>query len=255
MLPPAARRWRWAAALAVLVCIFVNYYWNAHPPSGLSTGQLSARYPTPLTPAGYAFSIWGVIFTGLALYAGWQLLPAQQRKTFPDAISRPLTVAVLATGAWTVAFSYELIPLTMGLMLLILGTLIIVYGRVRRLALARRASRRAVWPFSIFLGWISLATVLNLTFGLRTLGWETSPETSAIISGALVVVVVALGLSLARLFQDALYPLTLAWGLLGTWAAHRHEGWLGSLALAAAVGLAGAALWTAWRRQQALAAG
>ncbi|RZK87514.1 MAG: hypothetical protein EOO62_39090, partial [Hymenobacter sp.] len=76
--------WCWLLPVAVLACLGVNYLYNAHPPAGaLSNGQMSARHPTLLTPAGYAFSIWGVIFSGLILYTIWQLLPRQRAAALP----------------------------------------------------------------------------------------------------------------------------------------------------------------------------
>ena len=65
--------------MPVFGTIAVNYYANTRPFNGQTMGAVSAKYPTPLTPAGYAFGIWGLIFLGLSIYAVWQLLPAQRR--------------------------------------------------------------------------------------------------------------------------------------------------------------------------------
>lgn len=232
----ADRAWRWLATVAVFGCIGLNYWWNAHPPGGQNMGAVSARYPTLLTPAGWAFSIWGLIFLALAGYAIWQLLPAQRRNALPDAVALPLTVASVAAGLWVVCFSYELIAVCTGLMLLTLGALIVGYGRARRLVLAGEAPRPASWPLSLFLGWISVATTVNVTLALRDAGWTTPANVSILLSVVLLAVVLGLGAVLAFRFRDAVYPLVLAWGLLGIWAARRAEvpelSWL-------ALGLAG----------------
>ncbi|RTQ53451.1 hypothetical protein EJV47_01555 [Hymenobacter gummosus] len=237
--PSAARFWRWLAAAAVFGCILLNYWWNACPANGQNMGQVSAQYPTLLTPAGWAFSIWGLIFLALAVYAVWQLLPAQRQNPLPDAVAAPVTVASLAAGLWVVGFSYELIALCTVLMLTTLAALVLGYGRARHLVLAGSSPHPSSWPLSLFLGWISVATVINVTIALRELGWTTPANVSILLSVVLLAVVLLLGLALAFRFRDAVYPLVLAWGLLGIWAARRAAvPELSWLALAEAVLLA-----------------
>ena len=253
---PADRFWRWLLPVAVAGCLYVNYLYNADPPAGaLSNGAMSARHPTPLTPAGYAFSIWGVIFTGLVVYAVWQLLPARRGAALPRQINALLTTAVLLTTAWTLVFSYELISLSLTVMLLILLLLAQAYGRARRLVLLEAAPAWPTWFLSFYLGWITLATVLNVIFGLRDgfgfgLGW--SAAANAAVGYALLAVAAGLGGALAWHFRDALLPLPLAWGLVGTWQAQREATpGLALAALGAAALLLGAAL-AGWQRRRAL---
>ncbi|AYA38335.1 hypothetical protein D3Y59_15565 [Hymenobacter oligotrophus] len=243
--PAASHLWRWLTAAAIFGCIGLNYWWNASPPNGQNMGAVSAQYPTPLTPAGWAFSIWGLIFLSEAIYAVWQLLPAQRNNPLPDAVARPLAVANLAAAAWVVCFGYELIALCTALMLLTLGALVLAYGRARRLVLAGQSAKLSSWPVSLFMGWISVATVINLTLALRDFGWETPMNATVVLCVALLAVVVALGLIMSNAFRDAVYPLVLAWGLVGVWAARRAEipelAWV-ALAAAVVVGAVGVLL-------------
>lgn len=241
---PTGRGWRWLAALAVGGTIAVNYFANTHPFNGQTMGEVSAKYPTPLTPAGYAFSIWGLIFLGLLAYAVWQLLPAQRALALPDVVARPLTLAAVSTGAWVVLFAYEQIGLSVLAMLLILGSLIEAYSGARQLVRANAAPHWVSIPLALFLGWISVATVINLTIGLRQLTGPVSPEVEALLSYVLLAVVVGLGLALSRAFQERTFPLVLAWALTGIWLARLREdpnlGWaaLSAAALVLVVGLA-----------------
>ena len=243
---PAAWYWRWLLPPAVAACLYVNYLYNAHPPAGaLSNGQMSARHPTLLTPAGYAFSIWGVIFLGLVAYTGWQLLPRQRASVLVARFTPPLVLAVLATTAWTLVFSYGLIGMSLVVMLLLLGLLALCYARARLLVLAGAAPSWPTWFLSLYLGWIMLATVLNLIFGLRdALGWHWSAAASAVGCYGLTMVAAGLGVALAWRGRDPLLPLPLAWGLVGTWVVQRAAApGLAATALGAAVALlAGAAL-------------
>lgn len=232
---PTRRLWRWLAALAVVGNIALNYWANAHPFNGRTMGAVSARYPTLLTPAGYAFSIWGLIFLALTVYAVWQLLPAQRPVQLPDAVAKPLTMASVATAAWVVLFAYELLAVSVLVMLLILGALIVAFGRVRRRVRAAVAPRWVSIPFALYLGWISVAAVINVTIGLRTLGWHPADNVSVLLTFVLLAVVVALGLVVGGLFRSAVYPLVVAWALVAIWVAQRG-GEYPELALTALVG-------------------
>ncbi|MBU6119296.1 tryptophan-rich sensory protein [Hymenobacter siberiensis] len=239
------RLWRWLTALAIIGNIALNYYSNTRPFAGQTMGAVSAKYPTLFTPAGYAFSIWGLIFLALTIYAVWQLLPAQRRISLPDALAKPLTLASVATGAWVVLFAYELILPSVGVMLLILGCLIVAYGRARRRIFADAAPALAGVPFSLYLGWISVASVINITIGLQQLGWQTAEGASVTLTLGLIFVVVALGLIMSRVFRDMVFPLVVAWALVAVWVVRLREvpelGWA-ALIGAAVVAIAGVVL-------------
>lgn len=246
------RIWRWLAAAAVLGNIGLNYYSNAYPFNGQSMGTVSGKYPTLLTPAGYAFSIWGLIFLSLTLYAVWQLLPAQRTNPLPDAVAQPLTLASIATALWVVLFAYERILPCWLAMMIILGALIIAYGRARRLVLADVAPRWVSVPFALYLGWISVAFTINSIIGLRQLGWEPDLNLAMLLGLVLLTVVVGLGLLISREFKEVAFPLVVAWALIAIWVAQRHVypelSWA-ALIGAGIVGLGGLALASSWGRR------
>jgi hypothetical protein len=217
----AARIWRWLATLSILGNIGLNYYSQAYPFNGQTMGAVSAQYPTLLTPAGYAFSIWGAIFLALTIYAVWQLLPAQRHNLLPDTVAVPLTVASVATAAWVVLFAYELISLSVMTMLIILGALIVVYGRARKQVMAGEAPAWVSVPFALYLGWISVASVINITLGLREMGLEPALNIGVLLAFGLLAVVVALGLIISQAFQEMVFPLVIAWALVAIWVAQR----------------------------------
>lgn len=217
------RAWRWLTAAAIFGNIFLNYYANTHPFAGQTMGVVSAKYPTLLTPAGYAFSIWGLIFLSLAVYAVWQLLPVAQRLSLPDAVAKPLTLANIATGTWVILFANELILPSVGVMLLILGCLIAAYGRVRRRIFAEAAPRLVGVPFSLYLGWISVASVINLTIGLRQAVWQSSEGIAVVLTLTLFAVVTGLALIVSRVFRDMVFPQVVAWALVAIWRAQLNE--------------------------------
>lgn len=241
----AGRAWRWLTALAIVGAIAVSAYSVRHPFAGQTQAMVSAKYPTLLTPAGHAFSIWGLIFLTLLVYACWQLLPAQRQLSLPDAVAKPLTLACLGLGAWVVIFAYELIVPSAGVMLLILAAAAVAYGRTRRRMFADAAPWLAGVPFSLLLGWISVAAVINFTIAIRALGWQTAEGVSVTLTLGLIAAVVALGLLMSRVFRDLVFPLVIAWALVWVWVARLREvpelGWA-ALIGAALVGLGGVVL-------------
>jgi cbb3-type cytochrome oxidase subunit 3 len=218
-----SRFWRWLAALTIVGTIALNYYANTHPFNGQTMGEVSARYPTPLTPAGYTFSIWGLIFLGLLVYAVWQLLPAQRRLALPDVVARPLLLATAGAGAWVVLFAYEQIGWSVLTMLFILVTLAAAYGRARKLVRDGAAPHWVSIPLALFLGWISVATVLSITIGLRQLTGAVDAQVETYLTYLLLVIIVGLGLLLSRVFQERTFPLVLAWALTGVWLVQVRE--------------------------------
>ncbi|GGG46826.1 tryptophan-rich sensory protein [Hymenobacter glacieicola] len=251
--PTESRAWRWAASGAIVGNIVLNFVSQRYPFNGQTNAQVSYKYPTLLTPAGYAFSIWGVIFLSLLAYAGWQLLPAQRRNPLPDAVARPLVLANLLTGLWLVVFAYELLPLSMVVMLGILASLAVVYDRARHVVRGGQAPWYSSVPFGLYLGWISVATVVNVTLALGT-QWQPGAERSIELAIVLVGITAGLALNVTKQFRELAYPAAVAWGLVGIWAARRPEAdtlvlaWM-ALAAAGLVALVGLGLaW--WGRGQ-----
>jgi hypothetical protein len=160
--------------LVTLATIVVNGLANALPLNGLQTGQISDRFEVYFVPAGYVFSIWGLIYLGLIAYAVYQALPAQKENPRLRAITYPYIWGSLANIAWIFLWHYEVFRLTIFAMLVILAMLISIY---LRLDVGRTKAKGALnWcvylPFSIYLGWITVATIANVTSLLDYLNWS-----------------------------------------------------------------------------------
>src|SRR5512143_1367388 len=113
--------------LTALVTLVVNGLANALPLNGQNTGQISDRFQVYFVPAGYVFSIWGIIYLGLIAYAVFQVLPAQRENPRMRATGWWVSLGGLANSAWIFLWHYERFPLTLIAMLTLLGTLIVTY--------------------------------------------------------------------------------------------------------------------------------
>ena len=203
--------------LAVIATIGVNALANVLPLNGLTTGEISDRFKVYFVPAGYVFSIWGLIYLGLILFAVYQALPAQRSNPRLERVGYLFALSCLANIVWLFLWHYEQFPLTLIAMFSLLGLLIAIY---LRLGIGRGAvSRGEEWcvraPFSVYLGWVSVATIANVSTTLEYLkwnGWGIAPQVWAVIM-LIVGVGLALAMSLSR--GDVAYVLVLIWAYAG----------------------------------------
>lgn len=212
-------------AVAVLAVIGVNVAANALPINGLNTGEISDRFDILFVPAGYVFSIWGLIYLGLLGYAIYQALPSQAENPRLRSIDGLFVLSAAANIAWIFLWHYLLFPLTLVAMVTLLLTLIAIYLRLRRTdAAVSKAERWLVRvPFSIYLGWISVATIANVTqvlFYLDWNGWGISEVAWAIVM--LVVGVILAGI-MAFNERDPAYVLVFVWAYAGIGVAQADE--------------------------------
>jgi hypothetical protein len=235
--------------VATVATIVVNILANSLPINGITTGEVSDMFNVYFVPAGYVFSIWGLIYLGLIAYTIYQALPSQRENPYLRSIGYLYVVASAANIGWLFLWHYQVFVATVPLMLLILLSLIGIY-----LALGvgrERVGPAMQWlvhvPFSIYLGWITVATVANVTTALAYLnwgGWGIAPQTwAAIMIG--IGAAIAIAVSLTR--GDVAYIAVIVWAFVGIAAKFprtltvANAAWLGAgaaaLSLAAGIPL------------------
>ena len=208
---------QFAVIVTVLATLIVNGLANALPLNGLNTGQISDRFQVYFVPAGYVFSIWGLIYLGLMAFAIFQALPSQRENPRLRATGWWIALGGLANSAWIFLWHYEQFPLTLIAMLVLLATLIITYlrlgtGRSPAPAAEKWAARL---PFSIYLGWITVATVANATSLLDYLKWDGFGIAPEIWMGIVLAAVLAIAVLMNFTRRDIAYALVILWALAG----------------------------------------
>lgn len=203
--------------LGTVVTLTVNGLANALPLNGQTTAAISDSFPVYFVPAGYVFAIWGVIYLGLSAFTLYQALPAQRANPTLRRIGWLYIFNCAANSAWIFFWHYELFPLTLLAMLTVLGTLIAIYLRLaERPAPLTSAARWLLHvPFSIYLGWITVATIANATDLLYYLGWQDTGTGGQIWAVLLLAVGTLLGGFIAFARRDAAYLLVLVWAFVG----------------------------------------
>lgn len=223
-----------AIILATLATVTVNGLANALPINGQNTGEISDRFDVLFVPAGYVFAIWGLIYAGLIAYTIFQALPAQKENPRLRSIGWIYVLASIANSVWIFLWHYELLPLTLIVMLVLLACLLVIYQRlgINRTQVSRGERWTVQIPFSIYLGWITVATIANVTDLLWSLGWNgfgLSAEAWFLIMLGATIIIAGL---MAFTRGDVAYLLVLVWALIGI--AVKHSG-MQTLVLAAAV--------------------
>ena len=207
--------------LGFLGVVIVNALAVTLPLNNKTTGELSDQYPNLFVPAGLTFSIWGVIYILLAIFVIYGLVVAirkdNEKTSFIENIGILFFISCLANIGWIFAWHYEILALSLVLMLILLGSLITIYLRLRiGKSDSTRTEKYVVHlPFSIYLGWITIATIANVTALLVDINWNTFGLSEPFWAIAVIIVGIAITLSVLFTRKDIFYCLVVDWALLG----------------------------------------
>jgi benzodiazapine receptor len=184
---------------------------------GKTTADISNANPTLVTPAGYVFAIWGVIYVLLGVFVVYQALPRNRDKPFHGRIGWLFMLSSTMNILWLFAWQYEYLTLSVILMFLLLISLILIYLRLDiGRAKVGRGERIAVHlPFSVYLGWITIATIADVSATLVSLKWDgfgVSAGTWAVVIILVATVVAAL---VAAIRRDVAYEVVIVWAFVG----------------------------------------
>ena len=203
--------------VGMLVVLVVNAMASLLPLNGLTTAQISDSFFILFVPAGYVFSIWGIIYLGLIAFTVYQALPAQRSNARMQKMGIWFFLSGIANSFWLVSFHYQLFGLAMIMMLVLLGILIRIYTL---LGIGKEKVKPVEkWvvnlPFSIYLGWITVATIANASQLLYFVNWDgfgIAAEIWTLIMLAAALIISTL-VSFTR--KDVGYALVLVWALVG----------------------------------------
>ena len=207
--------------IGFLGTVVVNGLANALPLNNKTTGELSDQYPNLFVPAGLTFSIWGVIYILLAIFVIYGLIISvknnTQKTAFIENIGILFFISSLANIGWIFAWHYEILSLSLVLMLVILGSLITIYLRLHIGKSDSTLSERYLvhLPFSVYLGWITIASIANVTAVLVDINWNTFGLGEQFWAVAVIIVGIAIALSILLTRKDIFYCLVIDWALLG----------------------------------------
>ncbi len=210
------------AAVAFIAMVAVNFLAQALPINGMTPGEVSDSLPNLFAPAGFTFSIWGLIYLTLAVFTIYQLGFTKQfdKTAVPDKVRALFILSSLANIAWIFSWHYGFFAWSMFLMIVIFVTLIFINLSLDREPLRRAEKLMVRLPFSLYFGWITVATVANATALLVSIGWDRfglSEQTWAII---ILIVAMLIGTATLVRRKDMTYGLVLIWAYVGILIKH-----------------------------------
>lgn len=203
--------------LSVVLALTVNILANALPLNGQNTGAISDRFQVYFVPAGYVFSIWGLIYIGWIAFLMYQFQSAHKESPRLRTLGYWFAWSGVFNAVWLVCWHYNLFGLSVLVMFSLLGTLIISYLKlnVGRTPVSAAEKWSVDIPFSVYLGWVSVATVANVTSWLDFINWNgfgIAPQMWAVI---MLAVASALGVAMTLSRRDVGYVLVLVWSFVG----------------------------------------
>jgi len=213
--------WTSINTLGLLAVLYVNYLANAMPIGGYTTGELSAFYPNLFVPAGVTFSIWGIIYLFLIFFVGYQWYAAYTNKKEAiqtiEKIGPLFLVSCLANMGWIYTWHLQMVGYSIVMMLLLLGSLTTVYGRVTSLVQTFNRSDKVMLliPFSLYTSWITVALVANVTAALVHIDWDGFGLSDVFWANTMISIAFLLSVAFVYNYGDIFFGGVTIWALLG----------------------------------------
>ena len=209
---------KWANIFAFISMVLVNGLAGSTTLlAGKNTAEISNANPTLITPAGYVFSIWGIIYFLLGVFVIFQALPREKEREYHRKIGWMFVLSSLFNIVWLFLWQFEYLVFSVILMFMLLASLILIYLRldIGKSEVGIREKVTIHLPFSTYLGWITIASIANVSVTLVSLDWDgfgISLETWATL-----IVIIALLIAIIVLItrKDIAYGLVIIWAFVG----------------------------------------
>jgi len=213
---------RWWVLIVAVINPFFSYLADALGITPRSIAEVSLQYNNYFMPAGYAFSIWGLIYLSFIVYAIYQILPAQQKDSLYDKLAIPFITANILGMIWQVLFTRHMLSLASVFIIIMLLLSGIMFRRVK---LALRSEAYSDWlsfPFSLYMGWLSVANIANAAVWLVYMGWHGSPLGEQHWAIVMIIMATLLAVLISFRFSDGIYPLVVGWALGAIYVANQY---------------------------------
>ena len=211
--------------ISLLMVLVVNGLANALPINGKTTGEISGQYPNLFVPAGFTFAVWGVIYLFLIFFAIYQLIKTfRDEILITDAFGTLFILSSFLNCAWILVWHFEMVLYSLVVMIMLLLTLIAIYLRVKALEqndIVNRSDKNNWFkvsvsvPFSLYLGWICIATIANVTAVLVDVGWRGFGLAETFWTFLMIMIGAGLALYFLVRFKDFIVGLVVIWAFYG----------------------------------------
>jgi hypothetical protein len=209
---------KWSNIIAFVLTVIANGLAGSTTLiGGVNTAQISDSNPTLITPAGYVFSIWGIIYVLLGIFVIFQALPSQKEKEYTKKIGWLFVLSSILNIVWLFLWQYEFLSLSVVLMFLLLATLIMIYIclGIGKSPVTLREKLAIHVPFSVYLGWITIASIADVSVTLVSVNWNGFGIGPEIWATLIIIVALVITLLVLATRKDIAYALVIVWALTG----------------------------------------
>lgn len=216
---------RIVALITFIIMIATNALANIIPINGQTTGEVSDSIGNLFAPAGYTFSIWGLIYILLLVYSVYQLgifdrSDAEADTKLLNTIAVFFSISSVVNTAWIFAWHYNIFWLSVVLIATLLVLLIVINEEIRKRDLSLKETILIKLPFSVYFGWVTVATIANITGFLVSIGWRGFGIEESIWT--IIILIVGFLIASAVIVRDRniAYALTVIWAYTGILVKH-----------------------------------
>jgi len=207
-----------------LIMIIVNALANILPINGIGSGEVSDKYANLFAPAGFTFSIWIIIYFFLFCYVIFQFINTKlcdaEKQVDYRRIAIIFSISSTFNSMWIFAWHYEVMILSLIFMIIILTCLFIINNITHKMNLSRNEKLLIKLPFSIYFGWITVATIANVTTLLVSLEWNRFGISEQIWAVLIIAVGAVIGIINIVRLKDYAYGLVILWAYFGILMKH-----------------------------------
>jgi hypothetical protein len=214
---------RWLTFFSVIVNVALSSLQDYIDIGGQSMREVTDRYDSLFVPAGYAFSIWGLIYLAFIIYAIIQLLPAQKDKPVYDALAVPVIAINLLGLCWQFAFRYNQVSLSVLIIIVMLVAGMVLFIRAQQGVWTQHRNPWLMVPASLFLGWISVATMANIALWLVAMGWQGGGISEGAWTMVLLAAALILSIFISIRYKNFIYPAVIAWATYAIFVSLQSE--------------------------------
>lgn len=218
-----SRTMRWLTFILQLISVFFSYLADILNIGEASISTITAQYDSLFTPAGYTFAIWGLIYIALLAYCVVQLLPSQTNHFAYERLNKYVRFSAVAGIAWQIAYRYNQIELSAFIIVIMLVAAAILFARAHFTVNKRNFSFWFTVPFSLYLGWLSIATIANLSILFVDVNWNQAQMEASTWVVIMLVIALLITQSLSAHYKDFVFPLVVVWACVGICVALKNR--------------------------------
>ena len=227
--------WRMFALFAVLVNVVFNYVSNYSLPLP-SMEEVSHSFSSLFTPHDYAFSIWGLIYFSFLVYGIYQAMPSRSEDPLYRNIAKPFALVNILASAWIVVFRMQLMWVSVVLIVIMLVLSIFMLILSRDAVLRDEYSNWVSVPFSLLAGWLSVATIANISTLFVYMGWQGTVMNQVIITIVMIFIATMIGIYVCARCKDFIFPMVIAWACVAIFVSRSNDfPYVAAVALATAI--------------------